>query len=173
MDDRIKKIAEHYGLEAQIEQLLEEMEKLEQTVNELWLLEAVNIGGSRRALASQLAKEIAGTEIMLDQIKHLLKIEGGVDDWKEHKLERTLEKIEPEKTVKVIIGTHEISLNPTAKEYVWRIPDDLTVKVGDIVRVNTKRGQDNALVLEVREIPISEAKKHKEVIGEVNLAAWS
>lgn len=172
MDDRIKKIADHYGFEAQSRQLIEEMAELTQVINKEWrFANGFLPEADYRALIDNIAEEIGDAEIMLDQIKYLLKIEDDVDDWKECKLERTLENIEPEKTVKVIIGTHEISLIPTAKKYVWRVPDGLTVKIGDIVRVNTERGQDNALVLEVCEMPLSEAEKHKAVVGVVHLGA--
>lgn len=171
MDDRIKKIANHYGYETQSRQLIEEMAELTQAVNKLWRFEKECIGGTIEIHKAKVTEEIADVEIVLGQIKYLLGVKKETEIWREKKLERTLEKIEPEKMVTVIEGTHDISIDPAAKKYVWRVPDGLTVKIGDIVRVNTGRGQDNALVLEVCEMPLSEAEKHKAVVGVLNLGA--
>lgn len=172
MDDRIKRIADHYGYETQSRQLIEEMAELTQVINKEWrfangFLPEVDY----MALADNIAEEITDTEIMIEQVKYLLGIENKVKDWREKKLERTLEKVEPEKMITVIEGVHDISIDPAAKEYMWRVPEGLTVKAGDIVRVNTKFGQDNALVLKVVDIPESEAEKHKAVVGVVSLEA--
>ena len=171
MDDRIKRIADHYGFEAQSRQLIEEMAELTQAINKLWRFEKECIGGTIEIHKAKVTEEIADVEIVLGQIKYLLGVKKETEIWREKKLERTLEKIEPEKMVTVIVGTHDISIDPAAKKYVWRVPEGLTVKVGDIVRVNTKRGQDNALVLDVCEMPLSEAEKHKAVVGVLNLGA--
>lgn len=171
MDDRIKKIADHYGYEAQSRQLIEEMAELTQAVNKLWRFEKECIGGTIEIHKAKVTEEIADVEIVLGQIKYLLGVKKETEIWREKKLERTLEKIEPEKMVTVIEGVHDISIDHDGKRYVWQVPDGLTVKIGDIVRVNTGRGQDNALVLEVCEMPLSEAEKHKAVVEVLNLGA--
>lgn len=171
MDDRIKKIADHFGLEAQGRQLMEEMGELAQAVNKLWRFDKGYIGGTTEIHKAKVIEEITDVEIVLDQIKYLLRVEKETEIWKEKKLERTLKKIDPEKMVTVIVGVHDIGIDPAVKSYMWRVPEGLAVKVGDIVRVNTKFGQDNALVLNVVDIPESEAEKHKAVVGVVNLEA--
>lgn len=175
MDDRIKRIADHFGLEVQGRQLMEEMGELAQAVNKLWRFDKGYIDGNRRDLLGELAKEIADVTIMTGQITHLTNCSVLVDDIADRVLDKMVGEVEvkkePEKMVTVIEGVHDISIDHDGKRYVWQVPDGLTVKIGDIVRVNTKRGQDNALVLDVCEMPLSEAEKHKAVVGVLNLGA--
>lgn len=169
MDDRIKKIADHYGYEAQSRQLIEEMAELTQAINKEWRNAKGFLHVNYGVIVDDIAEEVTDVEIMLDQIKYLLKIENEVEDWRECKLKRTLEKIEPEKMVTVVYGIHGIIKGVNYHEYIWTVPEGMTVKVGDIVTVNTKRGQENALVTAIKEIPLTEAKKHKAVAGVIDL----
>lgn len=61
MDERIKKIADHYGLDSQLNILQEELAELIQAVSKY-----------RRGDISHIIEEIVDVEIMLDQINYLL-----------------------------------------------------------------------------------------------------
>lgn len=61
MDDRLKTIADHYGLDSQLNILQEELSELIQAVSKY-----------RRGDPSHILEEIADVEIMLDQVKYLL-----------------------------------------------------------------------------------------------------
>lgn len=95
MDDRIKKIADHYGYEAQSRQLIEEMAELTQAINKLWR----NADGDtkkRNELWINIAEELADTEIMLQQVKTLLDCAFIVTLIKNDKLDRQMKRIEGE-----------------------------------------------------------------------------
>lgn len=61
MDNRLKTIADHYGLDSQLNILQEELSELIQAVSKY-----------RRGDQSHILEEIADVEIMLDQVKYLL-----------------------------------------------------------------------------------------------------
>lgn len=94
MDEKIKKIADHYGYEPQSRQLIEEMAELTQAINKVWRtrnfpctqVEAV------RAI-DNLFEEIADVEIMLEQIKYLMNCYSEVDEHREQKLTERIKKI--------------------------------------------------------------------------------
>ena len=67
MNDDIRTIAEHYGEENQIDKTIEEMSELTQA-----LIKYKHCGGD--LFKEKVIEEIADVEIMLDQIKYLLKI---------------------------------------------------------------------------------------------------
>lgn len=168
MDDRIKKIADHYGYEAQSRQLIEEMAELTQAINKKWRNENGYIDGPEEIYKARVIEEITDTEIMIEQVKYLLGIENRVKDWREKKLERTLEKIDLPKMVTVIDGLHSIALKDSNQKcYRWRVNDDIKINLGDVVYVNTKYGTDRAWVLGIKEVPESEAKQYNTVIGKV------
>lgn len=91
------KNAEHYGYEAQSNQLVEECAELIQAVSKYRRARGT---GQETPLKEQVAldnliEEIADVEIMLEQIKHLLKIpEGDLLAYKQFKVNRTKERIE-------------------------------------------------------------------------------
>lgn len=91
--------AEHYGYEAQSNQLVEECAELIQAVNK-YRRAAAGLGEpvseDKKAIAlDNLIEEIADVEIMLEQIKHLLKIpEEDLLAYKQFKINRTKERIE-------------------------------------------------------------------------------
>ena len=68
MDDRIKRIADHYGLNSQLNILQEELAELIQAVSKY-----------RRGDPSHIMEEIADVYIMLDQVTYLLQKTTGVD----------------------------------------------------------------------------------------------
>lgn len=102
MQDKIKKIAEHYGIENQSIQLMEEMAELTIALNKYRRsrqIEHQTISESidEQFIVAQIMEEIADTEICIAQIKHLLNYSD--DDlaiWKENKLDRQLERMKKE-----------------------------------------------------------------------------
>ena len=86
--------AEHYGYEAQSNQLVEECAELIQAVSKY--RRAAAKGEDEKLIAlGNLIEEIADVEIMLEQIKHLLKIpEEDLLAYKQFKVNRTKERIE-------------------------------------------------------------------------------
>ena len=95
ISEEIKKIAEHYGYEAQSNQLIEECAELIQAINKH--LRAKEWDKEQIALEN-LIEEIADVEIMLEQIKYLLQIvspitEEDLQAVKLYKVNRTKERI--------------------------------------------------------------------------------
>lgn len=86
--------AEHYGYEAQSLQLVEECAELIQAVSKYRRVAAKGEDEKLIALGN-LIEEIADVEIMLEQIKYLLKIpEEDLLAYKQFKINRTKERIE-------------------------------------------------------------------------------
>ena len=91
-----KKIAEHYGYEAQSNQLVEECAELIQAVSKYR-----RAGGNGQITTKKadialenLVEEIVDVEIMLEQIKHLLDIpEDNLQALKIFKINRTKERM--------------------------------------------------------------------------------
>ena len=90
-----KKIAEHYGFEAQSNQLIEECAELIQAVNKYKRATKEEVLTEKAYVAlNNLVEEIADVEIMLGQIKHLLSIpEEDIQGVKIYKINRTKERI--------------------------------------------------------------------------------
>ena len=88
---KLKKIADHYGLQAQKGMLIEEMAELMQAVNRF----------DRNPIEKNLdaiAEEIADVEIMIAQAKYLYAIpQQKIDEITDCKIQRTLERMEVEK----------------------------------------------------------------------------
>lgn len=93
MDNRLKTIADYYGLDSQLNILQEELSELIQAVSKY-----------RRGDQSHILEEIADVEIMLDQVKYLLcnpeiprsLIYESIQGIKEDKLKRQLGRIQEE-----------------------------------------------------------------------------
>lgn len=93
MDNRVFTIADHYGLESQLNILQEELAELIQAVSKY-----------RRGDPSHIIEEIADVEIMLDQVKYLLGnpeiprslIYESIQGIKEDKLKRQFKRIKEE-----------------------------------------------------------------------------
>ena len=102
MQDKINKIAEHYGIENQSIQLMEEMAELTIALNKYRRsskIEHQTISESidEQFIIEQIIEEICDVEIVLEQIKYLLNHSS--DDlavWKQRKIERQLERIAKE-----------------------------------------------------------------------------
>lgn len=88
MEEKLKTIAEYYGLEYQLRQLAEECSEL-----------AVEANYSARYgdITIKLIEEIADVEIMLDQVRYLAEIqESDILETKYYKIERQLKRIRQE-----------------------------------------------------------------------------
>lgn len=102
MQDKLKIIAEHYGIENQSVQLMEEMAELTIALNKYRRsskIEHKTICDSidEQFIIAQIMEEICDVEIVLEQIKYLLNHSS--DDlavWKQRKIERQLERIAKE-----------------------------------------------------------------------------
>ena len=93
-------IAEHYGYESQSRQLIEEIAELTVAINKLWRVERfcdrkniMDVKGFSYPEVKEIIGEIADTEIMLAQIKYLLDCQDEVEQEKEGKILRQLERI--------------------------------------------------------------------------------
>lgn len=90
IDERLKQIADHYGLYSQLSILQEECAELIQAASKY----------KRNRLIDDyqhIVEEIADVEIMIAQVKYLLKMPNyHVDGVKEEKITRQLERIQNE-----------------------------------------------------------------------------
>lgn len=82
MEENIKKIADHYGLNHQKIKLIEEMAELTQAIC--------------KGRDLSIIDEIADVEIVLEQVKYLMCINAGVEAQKMFKINRQLKRIENE-----------------------------------------------------------------------------
>ena len=88
MEEKLKTIAEYYGLESQLRQLAEECSEL--------AVEA-NHSARRGSVTVRLIEEIADVEIMIDQIRYLAGIqESDVLETRYYKIERQLKRMKQE-----------------------------------------------------------------------------
>lgn len=88
--------ADHYGYEAQSNQLVEECAELIQAVSKY--RRAKSTAAKDKALAN-LIEELVDVDVMAEQIKHLLKIpEADLLAAREYKIRRTAEKIQGEES---------------------------------------------------------------------------
>lgn len=99
----IEKIADTYGYDPQSRQCIEEMAELTKALNKFW---RKNLLCGQMKLTPELVErlkqtpeyanvleEVADVEIMLEQIKYLLSCEHAVEEVKEQKIARQLERI--------------------------------------------------------------------------------
>lgn len=85
--DKLRMIADHYGIKKQLRQLAEECSEL--------AVEASH--SARKGLTVGIIEEIADVEIMIEQVKYLGRIsEDDIQDVKEAKMERQLERMKEE-----------------------------------------------------------------------------
>lgn len=88
MEEKLRIIADHYGLENQLRQLAEECSEL--------AVEA-NHSARKGSTTVRLIEEIADVEIMLDQVRYLAGIqESDVLEIRFYKLERQLKRMRQE-----------------------------------------------------------------------------
>ena len=102
MQDKIKKIAEHYGIENQSIQLMEEMAELTIALNKYRRSsknehQTISESIDEQFIIEQIIEEICDVEIVLEQLKYLLShSDDDLAIWKQHKIERQLERIAKE-----------------------------------------------------------------------------
>lgn len=88
MEEKLRTIADHYGLENQLRQLAEECSEL--------AVEA-NHSARKGSISVRLIMEIADVEIMLDQVRYLAGIqESDILETRHYKLERQLKRMRQE-----------------------------------------------------------------------------
>ena len=88
-DERIKIIADHYGIKKQMRQLAEECSEL--------AVEASH--SARKGTTVKIIEEIADVEIMIGQIVYLAKIDRkDIDEVIDYKLERQMKRIKEEES---------------------------------------------------------------------------
>lgn len=96
IDERLKQIADHYGLDEQLNMLQEECAELIQAVSKYKRTrEYPDFDGYYGF--SNLCEEMADVSIMLNQIQYLMDNEKMIADWKSKKIRRQLERIETER----------------------------------------------------------------------------
>ena len=96
-------IAEHYGYDSQSRQLIEEIAELTVAINKLWRVERfcdrkniMDVKGFSYPKVKEIIGEIADVEIMISQIKYLLGYNDEVEQEKERKILRQLERMKEE-----------------------------------------------------------------------------
>lgn len=96
MDERIKTIAEHYGLIFQVDKLSEE--SAEMIAAALQMCTKQN-GVNNSELLKHYLSELADVDIVLEQVKFLLtpNMRSYFDNVRDEKLNRTIKRIEAEK----------------------------------------------------------------------------
>lgn len=101
--NNIVEMAKHYGYESQSRQLIEEMAKLTVAINKLWRVERfcdrkniMDVKGFSYPEVKEIIEEIADVGIMLSQIKYLLDCQDEVEQEKERKILRQLERMKEE-----------------------------------------------------------------------------
>lgn len=92
MNEDIKKIADHYGLDAQLNIAVEELAELIQAIAKF---RRINKRDQLNVIAKRgtISEEIADVKVMLAQIEYLLEIEGIVKKVQEYKIERQLKRM--------------------------------------------------------------------------------
>lgn len=102
MDERLRKIADHYGYDNQSRQLIEEMAELTQAINKYYRKRAGKelVPENDRELYSSsewshITEEIADVYIMLEQIRYLLRVdERELMSDMESKIEREIKRVQ-------------------------------------------------------------------------------
>ena len=94
MDERIKKIAEHYGFESQREQLIEECAEMIQASQKCKRNDIQNAQQYRERF-DNFKEEVADVLIMAQQLRYLLGVRD-IDDIIDKKLDRQIQRIKDE-----------------------------------------------------------------------------
>lgn len=94
IDDRLKVIADHYGLDGQLGILQEECAELIQAVSKYKRCRTV---ASEDACKPIIAEEMADVYIMIEQIRYLLDIDDDFGGWLHSKIDRQMRRIREEK----------------------------------------------------------------------------
>ena len=90
----IKEIADHYGYDTQSGQLVEECAELIQAVSKLRRAILARDGAKQLECVGAIEEEIADVEIMLEQVRYLLRIPpANIESWKAIKILRQKERM--------------------------------------------------------------------------------
>ena len=92
--DKIRHIANHYGIKSQLKKTMEELSELG---NETFYYMIAFLGGDEDITTVSLIDEIADVKIMVAQLEYLLELEEEVKDRVEFKLNRQMDRIKLEK----------------------------------------------------------------------------
>ncbi|MCZ9313178.1 MAG: DUF3310 domain-containing protein [Methanocorpusculum sp.] len=91
------KIADHYGLEVQLQQLVEEMSELTQAIckhkRKNGEGQPISDIVTYRHVEENLVEELADVKLVLEQVIHLLDCDDAVQEIMKQKIKRTLERI--------------------------------------------------------------------------------
>lgn len=91
MDERIKKIAIHYGLIPQMKKTQEELKELDEAIT-------LFLDGEKNTL-DHVIEELVDVKIMLLQIETLLHVDEAICEYAKYKLNRQIERIRMEEDV--------------------------------------------------------------------------
>ena len=95
MNEAIRKIADHYGLNAQLNVATEELAELIQAIARFRRVDERDM--LELAIRKNLvAEEMADVEVMLAQIKYLMKIDERVEAVAKYEIERQLKRMKKE-----------------------------------------------------------------------------
>lgn len=95
MNEAIRKIADHYGLNAQLNVATEELAELIQAIARFRRVDENDM--LELAIRKNLvAEEMADVEVMLAQIKYLMKIDERVEAVAKYKIDRQLKRMKKE-----------------------------------------------------------------------------
>ena len=98
-DERIIKIVDQYGYDAQSRQCIEEMAELTQAINKFWRKQlkcgqiSIMAAEFRNKEYENVLEEIADTQIMLEQMKVFFDCEERIEILIDEKLKRQIERI--------------------------------------------------------------------------------
>lgn len=95
MNEAIRKIADHYGLNAQLNVATEELAELIQAIARFRRVDERDMLELARR-KNLVAEEIADVEVMLAQIKYLMKIDERVEAVAKYEIERQLKRMKKE-----------------------------------------------------------------------------
>ena len=98
--NKLMRIADEYGYEAQSRQLIEEMGELTVALNKEWRTQKNYMPSDEEKLQEareRVIEEIADVEVVLTQIKYLMQCEVEVMQVKKQKIDRQLLRIEANK----------------------------------------------------------------------------
>lgn len=105
--DKLRMIADHYGIKKQLRQLAEECSEL--------AVEASH--SARKGTTVKIIEEIADVQIMIEQIIYLAKIDRcDIEDCINYKLERQMNRIENESFGNGIQNLHATAIRQRLKE---------------------------------------------------------
>lgn len=91
---KIQKIAQTYGYDAQSRQCIEEMAELTQAINKYWRKQGNGQPTDKKDCFDNIVEEIADVQIMLWQMEYLLNADTSIII--QQKLDRQMERMETE-----------------------------------------------------------------------------